>query len=167
MPDLSPTHGAPISEMLLAHNQITSIPNGTFKDIRLINANSLSLVPNLDLSYNPLGHLAGSELDGLLANELRLMFNNCSLTLWPALPGSVTAVTIEIYLKDNMLLAFPRGGMAEYRRLKVLDVSGNKHMSLVKGSLDGIDDVLEVLYLEAMELSSIPTGVLHSLKALK
>ena len=167
MPDLSETHGLPISKILLARNQITYIPNGTFKDIRLINANSLSPVPNLDLSYNPLGHLAGSELDGLLADQLSLMLNNCSLTLWPEIPSPVAAVTAQLYLKDNMLLSIPRGYMVHFSQLKLLDTSGNKHMSLAKGSLDGIEDVLEVLYLEAMELSSMPTGVLQPLKALR
>ena len=167
MPDLSATHGLPISKILLARNQITYIPNGTFKDIRLINANSLSPVPNLDLSYNPLGHLEGSELDGLLADQLSLMFNNCSLTLWPEFPSSVAAVTIALYLKDNMLLSIPQGGIIHFSQLQILDLSGNKHMSLTKGSFGGIDDVLKVLYLEAMELSSMPTGVLQPLKALR
>ena len=164
---MSATRGLPISKILLARNQITYMANGTFKDIRLINANSLSPIPNLDLSFNPLGHLDGSELDGLLADQLSLMFNNCCLTEWPVLPHTVAAVTIEFYLKDNVLLSVPHGGMTHYSQLKLLDLSGNKHMSLAAGSLDGLEDVLEVLYLEAMELSSMPTGVLQPLRALR
>lgn len=165
---MSAAHGIPISKILLANNQIAYIANGTFKDIRLINVDSLSPIPNLDLSHNPLGgHLQGSEFDGLSAKQLNLTLNNCSLTQWPALSDSVTAVTSELYLKDNMLLSVPHGTMAHYGQLKLLDLSGNKHLSLAGGSLEGLEEVLEVLYLESMELSSIPTGILQSLRALR
>ena len=168
MPDLSATRGLPISKILLTHNQITYIANGTFKDIRLINANSFSpSIPNLDLSFNPLGYFEGFELGGLSTEQLSLMLNNCSLTEWPVLPNTVAAVTIEFYLKDNTLLSIPHGAMTHYSQLKLLDLSGNKHMSLATGSLDGLEDVLTVLYLEEMELPSMPTGVLQSLRALR
>ncbi len=167
MPLLTAARGLPISRILLAHNQITSVTNGTFKDIRLINANSLSPLPTLDLSYNPLGQLSGLEFDGLVAERLSLVLNNCSLDQWPVLPDAVAVVTAELYLKDNLLLSLPRGAMRNFQRLQLLDLSGNEHMALGRGSLQGLQDVLEVLYLEEMKLSAVPIQVLQPLTALR
>ncbi len=167
VPDLTAAHGLPISKISLAHNRITSIANGTFKDIRLINANRRSRFPSLNLSYNALGHLDASGLDGLVADRLSLILDNCSLEEWPVLPDSVAAETAELYLKDNLLLSIPHGAMIGFQRLKLLDLSGNEHMSLAPGSLRGLEDVLEALYLEEMKLSSVPIHVLQPLRALR
>lgn len=166
IPDLFMLEGEPIYQIDLSENNLKILPNLSFADLYFMKLSSYPY-PRIDLSYNPIRTIQAAAFAAIIAPELSLIFINSSMTEFPDVALSYVKNLTFLHLMDNSITEIPHGAFTSFTKLQAINLSGNKINNLNESTFQGLEGVLEVLYMNSMELGYFPSGSLKRLKHLR
>lgn len=166
VPDFSALRGRPVYQVDLSENHITSLQDGAFAPMEFVKL-PMYPYPRIDVSYNPVRSIARGAFRHIVAEEISLVMINSTLRAFPDLSrGGLLNLTF-LHFMDNHLSALPEFYFRTFPKLSAINLSGNKIEYFSRTAFMGLEDTLEVLYLNDMSLEEFPNEALQLLRRLR
>ena len=163
VPDWTKFMNMPITWVDLSNNNLRELRDGDFQTLAFAPGISGRWIPRLDIDDNPIAHIEPTAFRGLRTPELYLHIRNSHMTSFPseALLG-ITNLT-DLFFMHSMMLDLPNDSFKGMKRLRRLDLSGNRLGSLRPSVFAGLENTLKSVYLEHMALHEFPSAALRRL----
>ena len=167
VPDFSELAGKPVYYQVdLSENFIAYLQDEAFTPLEFVKLPMYPL-PRIDISYNPVRSIASGAFRRVVAEEISLVMMNSTLRAFPDLSkGGLVNLTF-LHFMDNHLSALPEFYFKPFPKLSAINLSGNKIDYLSKTAFLGLEQTLEILYLNDMNLSEFPSEALRSMRKLR
>ena len=153
----------PITWVDLSNNNLRELRDGDFQTLTFAPGIPGRWIPRLDIDDNPIANIESMAFRGLRTPELYLHISNSHMTSFPseALLG-ITNLT-DLFFMHSMILDLPNDSFKGMKRLRRLDLSGNRLGSLRPSVFAGLENTLKSVYLEHMALHEFPSAALRRL----
>ena len=162
MPDLTVFKGHPIHTLILAQNDISTLPP-RFLDGLIFHSPFPRQSASIDLSGNTLSSISPDAFVGVQSPDLGLLLQSCSLHQLPSLALSKMANWTFLFLDDNQISSLNKDAFVGLRKLRHVELSGNPIKDIHKDTFSDQRDVLRALHLNNMQLNALPVDVLQDL----
>ncbi len=166
VPDLTSLKNIRVHKLDLSDNLLTTLKDDIFSSLTLVKWYGYTN-PEILLDRNSLSHISRHAFRGLRTDTLRLQLIDNTLKQLPILPLKAIPNITELYLARNQIYSIPDAIFASFKKLRHIDLSGNK-LELIRPRLfEGTEGSLESVFLRDMGLFNFPTEALKNLPLLK
>lgn len=166
VPDWSLFGDMPITWVDLSRNNIRELPDAAFAGLQFAPGIMGKWIPRLDIDNNPIHTMSATAFRGLRTPELYLHIQRTHMTSFPVETFQNLANLTDLFFTQSQMLDLPNGCFQGMRRLRRLDLSGNRLGSLRSDVFAGLEQSVKSLYLENMGLVEFPSKALKKLRRL-
>ena len=166
VPDWSLFHDLPITWIDLSRNHITDITDDVFAELKFAPPVQSTWIPRLDINNNPLVNIAPNAFRDMKAEGLLLHIERSKLDYFPSNSLRLIQNLTDLFFMYSKATVIPDGSFENMKKLRRLDLSGNKLGRLRKGLFRGMETTVKSLYLNDMNLTEFPSSALKHLQKL-